>query len=188
MNKQQIIGLGGLLLSLTAACLGVAGETAPAGPASGQALAKKPVDVGEMREWLSQRNLERKHLGLPGSNLPKTHSAAVHPRSRAAQLPPPAEAVPDDVAGTGHGTPVLHLGRGPDGRIHVRYLLKEDGPDQLQVESAEGYSAPVADAAKLNRLTPHGKRVWMAGSSLRTPSAPRWVKPSLDPKIKDDDQ
>jgi hypothetical protein len=82
----------------------------------------------------------------------------------------------------------LHIGQGPDGRIHHRLIIKEDGPDQLQVYTPSGYAAaPAEDPARLERLTPRGKRAWMAGSSLRVP-APRWLKPSLDPKARDEAQ
>lgn len=183
MNIRQIIGLGGLLLSLAAACpvFADAAGLAPAASSKGggQAVPSKPVELGEMREWMNRRNLERKQLGLPGADMPKSHTAAVHPRIRSAKQPPPEEA-PDTTAAQEHGTPVLHLGRGPDGRIHVRYILKEEGPDQLQVDSPDGYT-PAEDAAKLDRLTPRGKQVWLSGSSLRPPRS-RWLKKNLDPK------
>ncbi len=73
----------------------------------------------------------------------------------------------------------MPIGRGPDGRIRVRYVLKENGPDQLQVYSGSGYSTPAPlggggeTAGKLARLPPRGKQAWMAGSALRDPAASR---------------
>lgn len=189
MNKRQIHLKALFLCAAAWSVLADAAVLAPGGEGGGQAVPGKP-DLGAMREWLSRRNVERKQLGLPGADLPKTHSAAVHPRLRPKHGTPP-DKQPQDVAPENTaaqaptGTPVLHLGRGPDGRIHVRYIVKEEGPDQMQVYSAGNYADPAAEAAKLDRLTARGKQVWLSGSSLRTPPAPRWIKKSLDPKIKD---
>ncbi len=172
MNSRQVIVWGGLLVLLAVARQGCA--AAGASPEPG---VKGVGDLGAMREWLNQRSQERKKLGLPGADLPKTHAAAFPPRwHRGQELQ--AKNGPGQEAGPQPGVPAAQpLGRGPDGRIRVRYVLREDGPDQLQVYSGSGYSAPVSLAGegeaidKLARLTPRGKQVWMAGSALRAPSA-----------------
>ena len=189
MNNRQIIGLGCLLVSLAACPVFVGAEGLAPGVSSkgsGQASPGKPADIGEMREWLNRRNVERKQLGIPGADMPKSHATASHPRIGGGQNPP-LEKAPENTAAQERGTPVLHLGRGPDGRIHVRYILKEEGPDQLQVGSAEGYvpASPAEEAAKLDRLTPRGKQIWLSGSSLRPGHVSRWLNRNLDPKVKD---
>ena len=135
-----------------------------AGPAP--AAAEKAGNLGEMREWLNQRSQERKKLGLPGADMAgKRHAAAVRPL---AQPPPLAKA---EETRPSRPEPPPETGRGPDGRIHHRLLLNEEGPDQLQVYTPLGYAAPAGDAAKLEQLTARGKRAWMAGSALRDPAS-----------------
>jgi hypothetical protein len=116
-----------------------------------------------MRDWLSQRNQERKKLGLPGAGFAD--------KSHAARPRPPA---PVGVGGfaQSRSAPSAEIGRGPDGRIHHRLLLNEEGPDQLQVYTPSGYAPQSAEeAAKLGRLTERGRRSWESGSSLRDPAS-----------------
>lgn len=187
MNSRQVIVWGGLLVLLAVARQGCAQAAGLAPAAEAQAAGAGPGvkgrgDLGAIREWLDRRNQERKKLGLPGADLPKTHAAALPPRWRRGQELQ-AKSGPGQEAGPQPGAPAAQpIVRGPDGRIRVRYVLREDGPDQLQVYSGEGYSAPVplGDEGqaidKLARLTPRGKQVWMAGSALRAPSANRGKK------------
>lgn len=151
---------------------------AAAAPLAGNETAKSGTNLGELRDWLNQRNQERKKLGLPGADMPKRFVTDNHQRwhstkKTSADIPPKPEAVQPS------GTPVLHIGHGPDGRIRVRYILKEDGPDQLQVYSGSGYSAStiaeddVETAEKLAKLTPRGKKAWMAGRALKSHTAKR---------------
>jgi len=177
VSNQQIIGLGCLLGALVAAFPVFAAE-AEAVPnrstqASSPASPNKAGELGEMRDWLNRRNAERKQLGLPGADMLKSHIATYHPKKHAGRHAKIEEPAPVSEPVPERGIPVLHLGRGPDGRIHVRYIVKEDGPDQLQVQSPDGYSDSRSEqnAAKLNRLTPRGKQVWLSGSSLRDPSS-----------------
>jgi hypothetical protein len=154
-RRVIVISLGSLALWLAVAGQGFA---QPGPPAAG--------NLGEMREWLNQRNQERKKLGLPGSDMLKKHHAAVQLRPHPALRPP--------AVGTAYfpPPPPPEIGRGPDGRIHHRLLINEEGPDQLQVYTPSGYSASsTEDPAKLEKLTPRGKRAWVAGSALRDPSA-----------------
>lgn len=151
----------------------MAGEPGRVSAPAAQTTLNKPAELGELRDWLSRRNQERKQLGLPGADIiPKHHSSAVHLRKPGGK-PTPDEKNPPSVAVTEHSEPVLHLGRGPDGRIHVRYIVKEEGPDQMQVYTPSGYAnqKPAEDAAKLERLTPRGKKLWLSGSSLRDPTS-----------------
>jgi hypothetical protein len=154
-RRVIVISLGGLAVWLAVAGQGFA---QPGPPAAG--------NLGEMREWLNQRNQERKKMGLPGADMVKKHFIAVQPRPRPPLRPP--------AVGTAYfpPPPPPEIGRGPDGRIHHRLLINEEGPDQLQVYTPSGYNTPsTEDGAKLEKLTPRGKRAWMAGSSLRDPSA-----------------
>jgi len=159
-NSARVIVLGSLAVWLAIARPGLAQET---GPPPG--VGERPNNVGEMREWLNRRNLERKKLGLPGADMAKSPIASARPA-----LHPWAKL---DEAGPSRPAPSAETGRGPDGRIHHRLLINEEGPDQLQVYTPSGYSAPAPldDAAKLAHLTPRGKRAWMAGSSLRDPAS-----------------
>jgi len=163
VKRGRGIVLVGLAVWLVMAGPGFAQEAAP----NPGAAAEKPNNVGEMRDWLNRRAQERKKLGLPGADMVKTHVASVHPHPR------PGAKVEEAEPGRLAPAPVPPTGRGPDGRIHHRLLINEDGPDQLQVYTPSGYSAPASaeDAAKLARLTARGKRAWMAGSSLRDPGA-----------------
>lgn len=180
VNSERLIILCGLAAWLVVAGPCSAGEAGPGG-------------LAQMREWLGQRNLERKQLGLPGADITlKKHFASARPRPHAEPKPPAVAAAPEyraEPAPPSRGTPVLHIGRGPDGRIHHRLVIKDEGPDQLQVFTPSGYAPVPADeaarleTARLERLTPRGRRVWMAGSSLRVPGS-RWLKPGLDPKNK----
>ncbi|SMF93618.1 hypothetical protein SAMN02949497_0905 [Methylomagnum ishizawai] len=70
----------------------------------------------ELRRWLLLRQQERK-LQEPGK-------LDALKQARAADLADPAPRPKSN--------PVLHIGRGPDGRIHHRYIFNESGPDQLQ--------------------------------------------------------
>jgi hypothetical protein len=141
--------------------------------AIGAEIAKAGNNLGEMREWLQQRNQERKALGLPGADMPKSHFPATHlrwhsnkhaPIPKQAHISPPSQTNPTD-SPPATGTPVLHIGRGADGRIHVKYVLKEDGPDQVQVYS--GAQEENDEAETLAKLTPRGQQAWMAGRTLK---------------------
>jgi hypothetical protein len=162
--------------------------------AAGVVFAGPPTgNIDEMRAWLGQRNIERKQLGLPGADITlKKHfgPARTRPLAPHSAAPKPLELAPAELQAqipAHQGTPVLHIGRGPDGRIHHRLVFKEDGPDQLQVFVPSGYGPTPSDeagklqAARLERLTPRGKRLWMAGAASRLPS--QRLKPSAAVKI-----
>ncbi|MFM8330386.1 MAG: hypothetical protein ACKN9T_01725 [Candidatus Methylumidiphilus sp.] len=169
VSKWRIVGMVNL-----AVVLAVAG----AFPANGQGLppvaeVEAPGDVEELRAWLNRRNQERKKLGLAVPETPKKRVAALapppHPKPPQRPATPPSAIAEPAEAAAEQATPVLHIGRGPDGRIHVRYLLKDEGPDQVQVYTPADEAEPSAeDPAKLERLTARGKRAWLAGSALRS--------------------
>ena len=170
VQRRRVIILGSLAVWYAMAGLGFAQETGPV--PKPVVAAEKPGGLGEMREWLSRRNQERKKLGLPGADMTKTHVASIHPHLQ----PWAKEAGPSRKAGENgrnRPTPVPETGRGPDGRIHHRLVLNEEGPDQLQVYTPSGYGTPLSaeGTAKLERLTVRGKRAWISGSSLRDPDA-----------------
>jgi hypothetical protein len=155
---------------------------------SGQVGQKTAVEkkngLAEMREWLNQRNLNRKQNGndFPDSiNSSNKFSAAPKPRlSRRQESAAEGVLAGSDKPRTSQRLLEPQTGRGPDGRIRHRLIINEDGPDQLQIYSGSGYAVPNAtgeDAAKLARLTPRGKQAWMAGSYLRAPASYYSLKP-----------
>ncbi len=153
MNNWRIIGAGGLAAWL--AFSGLARATEPMRPADQpgpatpeQAEKPKPgftIDeqrrLQDLKLWLHQRKLQRK-LHEPG-NLDGLKSAkADKPR------PPLVLSLGDDFrysdpAALSQGSPVLHIGRGRDGRIHHRYVFNDSGPDQAQSPPPGFYSLPV---------------------------------------------
>ncbi len=155
MNNWRIIGAGGLAAWL--ALSGLAWATEPLrpaeqpSPAAPEQQAEKPKPgfthdeqrrLQGLKLWLQQRKLQRK-LHEPG-NLDGLKSAkADKPR------PPLVLSLGDDFrysdpAALSQGSPVLHIGRSRDGRIHHRYVFNENGPDQATPSPPPGfYSLPV---------------------------------------------
>jgi hypothetical protein len=147
---------------------------------------EKKNGLEEMREWLNQRNLNRKQNGdgFPDkvNNSGKKYAAAPKPQLMRRQ----EKAAEEGFLG-GSLTPRpstgmfdVHSGRGPDVRSRHLLVMNEDVPDQLHVYSGSGYAVPNAageDAAKLARLTHRGKQAWMAGAYLRAPASYYPLKP-----------
>lgn len=163
LNGRRGLGWGILALAL-----------AGAAAAEGQATAAAPGGLDDMRAWLARRNQERKALGLAVPETPRHRPPAPgHALPQAVAPAPPRENL------AGLPKPPPDPGRGPDGRIHHRLLLNEDGPDQLQVYAGSGYApaAPEAEAkadeAHWAKLTPRGRRSWLAGLALRGPASAR---------------
>jgi hypothetical protein len=159
-------------------------EQIPSGQLGQKTAVEKKNSLAEMREWLNQRNLNRKQNGddfTDNINSSKKYAAAPKPLLRRRQ----EKAAEGFLAGSvtprpSSGMLEAQTGRGTDGRIRHRLIINEDGPDQLQVYSGLGYAVPNAtgeDAAKLARLTHRGKQAWMAGAYLRAPASYYPLKP-----------
>jgi len=100
-----------------------------------------------LREWLTRRNLERK-------------GGKVEDSGDAAALPPPLEEyksiasreeyrrkmIREYEEWQGKRLKTLHIGRGPDGRIHHRYILRDTGTEITDLsellDSMPDYSTP----------------------------------------------
>jgi hypothetical protein len=159
-------------------------EQVPSTQVGQKTAVEKKNGVAEMREWLNQRNLNRKQSG---GNFPdnvdsgKKYAAAAKPRPSRRQEKTAEGFLAGSIAPRpSPGMLEPQTGRGPDGRIRHRLIINEDGPDQLQIYSGSGYAVPnVAgeDAAKLARLTHRGKQAWMAGAYLRAPASYYPLKP-----------
>lgn len=147
------------------ACLAALLALASLAAAAEQAAPQRQDNLGELREWLNRRNQERKQLGTAVPEIPKHRHASA--------TPPLAKTQPNEAAIPAQPSP--NIGRGPDGRIHHRLVINEQGPDQLQVYSGSGYAPATPDKqaqeddAHWARLTPRGRQVWMSGKSLREP-------------------
>ena len=144
-------------------------------------VADQKNGLAEMREWLELRNKDRKQKGISADGNFNSIKQYPYPLSRLTEHP--RQESPTMGGGAHQASPVMlapQTGRGPDGRIHHRLIINEEGPDQLQVYTATGYAAPAAaseDATKLARLTPRGREVWVAGAYLRNPSSYYALKP-----------
>lgn len=141
----------------------------------------KVMQLGEIKDWLSRRNQERKALGLPGADLVMQkhfahHNLALsHPHLKTKLT----KSKLDTLASSEPLTPptpkpqVLHFTRGADGRIHVVYVQRDEGPDQIQSAVADANSkAKEEEKAHMERLTPRGKELFLSGSMLRYPIKP----------------
>lgn len=148
-------------------------------PSPSPVVSPKVMQLGEMKDWLNRRNQERKALGLPGADMVMQkhfarHSLALsHPHTK----PKLSQSKLDSVASSEPLTPpapkpqVLHFSRGADGRIHVVYVQREDGPDQIQSAVSDS-KAKEEEKARMERLTPRGKELFLSGSMLRYPVKP----------------
>lgn len=133
MSKRRGMGVGVWWLALAGQALagdGDPGSLAPEIQAPKVPDKASPVfsedeqkRIQELRRWLLRRQQERK-LQEPGPL-----DALKQARVAGPGFPDLAAA---DPAPRPKGNPVLHIGRGPDGRIHHRYIFNESGPDQLQ--------------------------------------------------------
>lgn len=148
----------------------------------------KKVGLEEMREWLNQRNMNRKQqgTGLPGTfSSIKKYSAAPKPQKpRAVDNPGhPRQDLLSDKEATRkliHEMLASQTGQGPDGRIRHRLIINEEGQDQLQVYTGTGYAPhnlTEDDISKLARLTQRGRDTWMAGTHSRAPASYYPLKP-----------
>jgi hypothetical protein len=88
--------------------------------------------IQELRQWLAQRHQQRK----PGTGGAARGLPPVSPVREARALDLTAPDLSSQNApfrsGATRGSPVLHIGRGPDGRIHHRYVFSDSGPDRVQ--------------------------------------------------------
>jgi len=140
-----------------------------------------------MREWLDQRNMNRKQQGTDSTEFNTTIKNTAAHKSREARKQIRLADKIDKIKGGEEDAPATNLVvdelkalRGADGRIRHRLVIHEDGPDQLQIDSGSGYSSPDVrkqDSAKLGRLTSRGKQAWLAGSYLRAPASYYVLKP-----------
>jgi hypothetical protein len=74
--------------------------------------------LGELRNWLRQRRLWRKQGGDLSVTLPGLRG----------------HDFPAETPAQKTGKPILHISRGPDGRIHHRLIFREGRPDELQTD------------------------------------------------------
>jgi hypothetical protein len=140
VNSWRIIGLGSLVVLQALSGQTFARESrltvnAPAAeePAmpdkSGPAFTEdEQRRLRELRQWLLRRHMERKR-NEPGGIEALKEAAASDLRAPANR---PARRFPD---GQHRETPMLHIGRGPDGRIHHRYVFSASGPDESRPAS-----------------------------------------------------
>ncbi len=167
MNNWRAIGVSGWL-ALQAIC-GQAGtlQASPAGvapeirePAASEKTGPAFTEdeqrrIRELRQWLMRRQLERK-LKEPGGveGLKET---------KALDLTIPDMANRDSLfrygaAGQSGGNPILHIGRGPDGRIHHRLVFSDSSPEQPRSRAYE-YDPPT-------RRAPAGRTIIRDTSTL----------------------
>lgn len=143
MSKRRGMGVGVWWLALAGQALagdGDPGSLAPEIQAPKVPDKASPVfsedeqkRIQELRRWLLRRQQERK-LQEPGK------------LDALKQAKAPLDLTIPDMSHAGNeftaarepkGNPVLHIGRGPDGRIHHRYIFNESGPDPLQSAAPE---------------------------------------------------
>ncbi len=107
--------------------------------------------ISELRNWLNQRNAERDHrlepnqydndLLLSEPNPPKTESLKRRPLDLS--YTPPDEETPTD------RDSVLRIGRGPDGRIYHRYVLRDTEADTMPAAMPpDAVSSPILERRK----------------------------------------
>ncbi len=115
-------------------------------PNGQKTVIENKTGLDEMRAWLNQRNMARQQQGNDQDesfNRSKPYSAVAKPQTTF-RLKLPAERVPvsDLPPRPSLALPAPPTGRGPDGRIHHRVIINEEGPDQFQVYTGSGYATP----------------------------------------------
>jgi hypothetical protein len=141
VNNWRIIGLGGLVVlqalsgqtfareqTLTVDTDAPAEESAEpdeTGPAFTEDEQKR---IQALRQWLLQRQLDRQRNEPAGIEALK-EAAASDPRGLAHHL------ARGFSGGQRQENSVPRIGRGPDGRVHHRYVFNASGPDELQPAS-----------------------------------------------------
>lgn len=156
MNNRRIISAGGLATWLALSSLAWAAEPSRPADQPNAAVPEQPPEppkpgfthdeqrrLQSLKLWLHQRKLQRK-LNEPG-NLDGLKSAKVDKVEK--PRPPLVLSLGDDFryidpATLSQGSPVLHIGRSRDGRIHHRYVFNENGADQVSTPPGF-YSLPV---------------------------------------------
>lgn len=142
VNNWRAIGAGigmGLWALAARAGEGRMGSESPGTPEAAPPSKTSPVfsedeqrRIRELRQWLLRRQQERK-LGEPGGVDALKEAKAPLDLS----IPDMSRAGGEFGVAPPKGKPVLHIGRGPDGRVHHRYIFSEEGPDQLQSAAPE---------------------------------------------------
>ena len=187
VNNRRLFGLL-ILLVLIPAKLSLAFEIGIPQPelenAGRSTIPDKKLGLEEMREWLNQRNQDRKIHGTSqpeNFNSIKQYTASIKPRLKRGRKNSKADMMVEGGPAQSRQNFAAQMAeRGPDGRIRHRLQINENGPDQLQIYTRSGFSKPIEpdeEALKMERLTARGKQAWMAGSYLRLPASYHVLKP-----------
>ncbi len=168
METLKIIGLCVLIVAPSLAKLAFAVEPGPAQAVSSgkvqispsgqdgkKIIAQKSSGLAEMREWLNQRNTERKQKGsgMPDSvSRSKQNPAVTLPHITHRQKRPLTGLLAGDKPRPSQESAGEQTVSSPDGRVHHRLIMNEEGPDQLQVDTGKGYAIPYT----ANSLKPKG--------------------------------
>jgi hypothetical protein len=138
VNSWRIIGLGSLVVlqALSGQTLARESRLMADAPAAEEPAA--PDNIGpaftedeqrrlrELRQWLLQRHLERKRNEPGGIEALKEAATSDLLRPSASRSLRGLSDAPS------RGAPTLRIGRGPDGRIHHRYVFNSSRPDDLR--------------------------------------------------------
>lgn len=99
----------------------------------------------ELRDWLRRRSQWRKQMGETGGRAGVPSPSLDEYETYAAGKP-----------GVKSGKPILHISRGPDGRIRHRLIFREGKPDELQTDE------PLFDAPdSLESVTNKPRQPWL---------------------------
>lgn len=125
--------------------------------------------LGELRAWLARRRLERERNPLIVPTPTRARSMTVYTDRQLLTPLGQRYAVGfqnrRDEAAPSQGNPVLHIGRGPDGRIHHSYIFTDAERDGEPPPTAYSYGA-TSKSGNPRQALPKGSGTIQAGQRI----------------------